>query len=424
MKTNIKYEKIFEIPVLTFKEYAKENGIFFDEGDGGIYLNKDINLGEEESRAERKDGGIKISASTEKGMHIALAKLLGKIKKSDDGIEIDAFEGVNPDMHYRALSVDLARQIHPVKYIFKYIDTCYLSCATHLQLHFTDNESFTLPMKAYPKLSTEGKTYTYEEIQSICDYAESRGIELIPEVDLPGHTKQFCDKYPELFGTLNILPADEEVFAAIKTIYSEVCDMFKNSPWIHIGGDEAQIERWNECEKTRAYMKKNGIKDVNEMYGEYIRIATEIIFELGRTPVVWEGFSKEYNDRISKDVIVICWEYLYQRAEDLAASGFTLINASWVPLYIVTARKEWYWKTEDIKNNWDPWTWRNWWNKSLAYPDGAKIDRDKSNVIGAQICAWGDGLRNLVNWESGVKEELCRIQEKLPVLCEKLINLD
>jgi len=389
MKTYIKYDKVFEIPALTFKEYAEKNGIAFEEGDGGIYLKQDINLGEEESKAERKNGGFEISASTEKGMHIALAKLLSKIKKTADGIETEDFEGVNPDMHYRGLCVDLARQIHPAEYIYKYIDTCYLNCATHLQLHFTDDESFTLPMKAFPKLSTEGKTYTYEEIQGICEYAESRGIILIPEVDLPGHTMQFCKKYPELFGTLNILPADEEVFDAIKVIFGEVCDMFKNSPWIHIGGDEAKIDNWNECEKTRAYMKKNGIKDVHEMYGEYIRIATEIIFDLGRTPVVWEGFSKEYNDRISKDVIVICWEYLYQTAEDLAASGFTIINASWKPLYIVVAKDEWYFEAELITKNWDPWTWDNWWDETLSY--GAnEIDRETSNVIGGQICAWGN----------------------------------
>ncbi len=70
--------------------------------------------------------------------------------------------------------------------------------------------------------------------------------------------------------------------------------MFPHSPWIHIGGDEAETGEWEKCPITQAYMKKKGIETVGELYAEYVRTAAEIVFELGCTPVVWEGFAKEF----------------------------------------------------------------------------------------------------------------------------------
>ena len=157
------------------------------------------------------------------------------------------------------------------------------------------------------------------------------------------------------------------------------------------------------------------------MYAEYIRIVTEMIFEMGKTPVVWEGFGKEHNDKISKDVIVMCWESYYQTAVDLAKSGFTLINCSWKPLYVIWRGR--HWSPEAIMA-WNPWRWEHWWEKSAAFPDGYEIPKDATTVLGGQLCSWGDFLREYDDWKTGAEEELELLEEKLPVLCNRLINLD
>ena len=405
-----------------FCAYAKDAfEIEWTEGSGGVELCFDGTCGGEEYRLRIAPEGVRVAASAEKGMHNGLADLLSRMERGGEGLaaEAAAFSD-RPDCSYRGLMVDLARQRHPLPYVLSYVDLCWKNRASHLQLHFTDSQSFTLPMKAYPKLSTEGRAYTREEIGILVDYAAARGITLVPEVDVPGHSHPFFAAYPELFGTAGVLPACDEVFDALETIFGEVAELFPNSPWIHIGGDEASIGAWENCPRTLAYMKKNGIADIHEMYAEYVRAVTEKIFALGRTPVVWEGFGKAYNDRIDKRTIVIAWESYYQPAYDLAASGFTLINCSWKPLYIVTPNT--HWSKEEIAAH-DPWKWDHWWEKSAAYPDGYRIDRSYP-VLGCQLCAWGDALAGMENWEDGIRQERDLIAERLPALTGKLWHLD
>lgn len=405
-----------------FAEYAEETlGFAWTAGEGGLRLMADDTMPTEGYTLETTADGVTLAAASEKGMHNGLADLLGRLEKDEDGLYLPEMQITEvPDCSYRGLMVDLARQWHPLPYILQYIDLCWKNRATHLQLHFTDSQSFTLPMRAFPNLSTEGRTYTREEIGIMVAYAEKRGIQLVPEVDVPGHTTQFFAKYPEIFGNTGVLPACEEVFDALRTIFAEVAEMFPHSPWIHLGGDEAAIGGWENCERTKAYMQAHGIENIHEMYAEYIRIVTEMIFALDRTPVVWEGFAKEYNDRIDRRTIIIAWESYYQPAYDLAAAGFTLINCSWKPLYIVTPNT--HWTPEEIYAL-DPWRWDHWWEKSVAYPDGYTIDRS-CPVLGEQICAWGDQIAGWENWEDGIRQEYALVTERLPAMCRKLWKLN
>lgn len=417
---HIAFDAAFSDAAETFCAYADVRlGLSFAYGAGGLSLLRDAELAPEGYRLEVRAEGVNAYASTLKGMHHAMSALLQLLAAYPDALPLATIED-EPDCSYRGLMVDLARQKHPLPYLLRYVDLCYDNRASHLQLHFTDDQSFTLPLDCYPLLCTEGRTYTKEEIARLVEYAYKRGVELVPEVDVPGHTVQFCKKYPELFGTVNVLPADEAVFEALRRIFAELCAMFPHSQMIHIGGDEAAIGNWDGCARTQAYMKAHGIASRDEMYAEYIRIVTDDVLALGRTPVVWEGFAKEFNDRISRDVIVIAWESYYQPAYDLAASGFTLINCSWKPLYIVTPST--HWTPEEIMD-WNPWTWRHWWEKSAAYPDGFSIEMESSNVLGGQLCAWGDIIAGWEDYEKGVCEELALIEERLPALCQRTWNL-
>lgn len=409
-------------PVNAFKQYAKEKtGIAFIAGKDGIRLHMDSAMPAEGYHILVTETGADLYASTAVGMHHGLAALLRDLTATDGKLTLPTMDiTTSPACAYRGLMVDLARQKHPLSYVLQYIDLCWQNRASHLQLHFTDDQSFTLPLNCYPNLGTEGRTYTKEEIATINEYAAKRGVILVPEVDIPGHTSQFFAKYPEVFGTAGVLPACDTVFEALRTIFAEVKAMFPHSPWIHIGGDEAAIGNWENCPRTKEYMQTHHITDLEEMYAEYIRITTEMILDLGCTPVVWEGFRKEYNDRISRDVIIIAWESYYQPAYDLAEAGFTLINCSWKPLYIVTPNTHW---TPDEIGTWHPHNWQHWWEKSVAYPNGYTIDK-KYPVLGGQLCAWGDGLVSYTDIDKACREELALVSERLPALCERTWNVN
>ena len=104
-----------------------------------------------------------------------------------------------PDCSYRGMMVDLARNWHDFTYLISYVDMCYYYKISVLHLHFTDDQSYTLPSKRFPKLSTKGRSYTPEQIEALNQYAEARGIQLMPEIDVPGHCISFQKEYPDIF---------------------------------------------------------------------------------------------------------------------------------------------------------------------------------------------------------------------------------
>ena len=374
--------------------------------DGGYFL------------AVTKTGAV-LSAADVPGINHALATLYQLLERRDGGFFVPLVTVADePDSLWRGFMIDLARQWHPVSYIYDYIDLCWQYKMSILQLHFTDDQSFTLPSKAFPKLSTPGRTYTEEEIAALRAYARDRGVILVPELDAPGHSKQFNDIYPEIFGGNGILCAEEKTFAALDVLYGELCDLFPDTPYVHIGGDEARIKHWLDCDGCRAWQEANGLKDEKEMYSEYVHRLTEMILSRGKTPVVWEGFPKEGNERIDKRTLVFSWENYYQPATDLAAGGFTLINAAWKPNYIVAPVTSW--TPEEILDC-DIYTFRHWWVKSVAFEKEIRLP-ETTPVIGGQLCAWGDRLVEMDPID-GAEQEFALVRRRLPAVAEKTWNV-
>ena len=211
--------------------------------------------------------------------------------------------------------------------------------------------------------------------------------------------------YPDLFGTVNekevaettaqtgtvsgIMRAEEDVFIAIKTAFEEVASIFYYSPWIHIGGDEARIDQWKNCEASMKYCYEHKLSDEHELYGHCVSRCCQMILDLNRIPVVWEGFNESTNYMIPKETIVLSWESYYQTAPTLLRDGFKIINASWQPLYIVTPQR--MWETEKILN-WEKNRWEHWWKKSLATKSPI-VTEDSSWILGGQLCVWGDRMQ-------------------------------
>ena len=287
-----------------------------------------------------------------------------------------------PPCSFRALSLDVARRWHPVDYLYRYVDLLALCGMNRFVIHFTDDESYTLPCRAFPELPTDGRHYTEKELSALDEYAASRGVMLIPEIDMPGHSAQFQTKYPDIFGKCGIMEATEEVFGALGKIYREAAELFPNSEYIHIGGDEAVLGRWQDSERTAEYMKKNGISDIVKLYGHYVgRVAKDII-SIGNTPIIWEGFGKEANGEVPREAFIASFENHYQTARELVDAGFTVINASWRPFYCVAPWQKW--SAREILDA-DRFTFDHWWDKSAAFDRGVTVP-DTAPVVGAMYC--------------------------------------
>ncbi len=400
----------------------KVHGLSLQDGEGGIVLVKEEGIPAGGYRLDCGDTALTIRSSDLEGINRGLGTVLqGMQPAQQEGCLL--FPDVSlqdaPDSSHRGLLVDVARQWHPLSYLYDYVDLCYLYKINRLQLHFTDEQSYTLPSDSYPLLPTENRHYTKEEIQGLVEYAHQRGVMLVPEIEVPGHSGQFLAKYPDVFGTMGILCCEEKVFEALDKIFGELCELFPYSDYIHIGGDEAAIANWARCPGCRQYLKEHDLKGTDGLYVEFVDRVTRIILEKGRTPIVWEGFPEEGNDKISKDVIVIGWESYYQSPVSLLEAGFQVINASWQPLYIVTPGTSW---SQEHILGWNIHKWEHWWENSMAYPDGIQVD-SSANVIGGQLCAWGDVLSTYEDYEKGCQEEFALIRERIPALSERTWNV-
>ena len=249
-----------------------------------------------------------------------------------------------------------------------------------------------------PELPTCDRHYSYSDIQEIRDYAQQRGIVLIPEIEMPGHAIPLNATYPDVFmdstpdGYLAqrgrtptvICAGSSRCFDALTKLIDEVLAMFPDSPYIHLGGDEAAIEIWEHCEVCQAYMAEKGLSSVKELYSEFTARITDYVLEKGRIPIVWEGFPREAAHRISKKVLVMAWECYYNQPEDLLEDGFSIINCAWKPLYLCPGTTDWTYR--DILR-WNVGNMQNFSPKSRATHNPVNLPPHEK-LLGAQLCAW------------------------------------
>ncbi len=401
-------------------------GCPFQKAEGGITLAYDASLAPKSYRLDSREG-LLLSASDEEGLFYGLASVLQAIDQKDGQFTAEkALVEDYPDKDYRSLMVDLSREWHPADKIFRYIDVCFFLKVKYLHLHFIDDQRYSLPSKVFPEISTKGEHYTFEEIAAFRAYANDRGITLIPEFEAPGHAGSLNKNYPDVFANTisgsaaelvteeglvitakNLVCAgSEKAMDGIRALLTEICEMFPETPYIHIGGDEANIKAWNDCSVCRDYMAQNGIEDEYELYSDFIGRVAQMVLDLGRTPIVWEGFPKKGAERVPKETIVCAWESHYHMAYELLEEGFPIINGSWQPLYIVPGGRL-RWGIPEIMN-WGVYDWEHWWEHSEATLNPIHL-APTDQVLGAQLSSW----------ECTYEQEINFIMENLAALSER-----
>ena len=418
-KTLIDYSK--RIHGAEFTEVGTDAGVLFTHVDG---LNK------EAYTLEIRAGKITVTASDEAGALNAVATIIQLAEAAEGGLELEECTIADePDCEFRAVMVDLARVWHEPKYIYEYIDMCRFFKIRYLQLHFTDSQLYTLPSKAYPKLSTPGKSYTEAEIKSFIEYARLRGVSLIPEIEAPGHCGILQAAYPKVFGSDGIICQGAESFAAMETIFAELCELFEGSEYIHIGGDEATISLWLNCPKClKTYRdqypdfdKMTKDEKLAVMFAGFVNRMADVVFAHGMTPAVWEGFPEAANQYVSKDILVYSWENYYQTTPSLLKGGFNIVNASWIPMYIVTPATHW---TKQEIYDWSIYRWQAI-HPGSPYNNSPLVIEPNDQVKGGMLLAWGDNIiARYKNPDDGIRREQRLIEERVPFLAYNTWNPD
>lgn len=252
---------------------------------------------------------------------------LSQILAQSDGAVTDAEIEDRPYCGYRGLMLDSARYFIPADDVRKIADLCVMHKLNAIHMHLTDDQGWRLESDAYPRLHRVGSRrshtnfgcrphegyYTKAEMRSILRYCAERNIEVMPEIDMPGHMRAALAAYPE-FGCFGrklpvathsgvkhdiLCAGKDEVYSFVFRVLDEVAELFRGyTRYIHIGGDEAPKMRWDICPACRRKAKEEGLKDSEQLQGFFMKKVAEHVCGLGFAPVVWnekcmEGFMPE-----------------------------------------------------------------------------------------------------------------------------------
>lgn len=276
-----------------------------ENGKGNISMSVDKNLNTDEHYVlEVGENQITLKGATPEAVFRGVTTL-GQLLLSDNNLnKIEGFKGVTiddePRFSYRALMLDPARHFLTVDEIKFFIDQMAKYKFNVLQLHLTDDQGWRIKLDNYPQLSSE-QAYSKEDIQDLINYAADKYIEIVPEIDIPGHTSAFLAVYPEL-GCKNkqgeeiivgktdnrmLCASNEEVYDIFGNIIAEVTSMFPSS-YIHLGGDEAAIKyNWAQCESCLALMNELGYTDPSRLMIPFFDKMLGFVRENGKKPILW-----------------------------------------------------------------------------------------------------------------------------------------
>ena len=247
-----------------------------------------------------------------------------------------------PRFKYRGMMLDVSRHFMPKEFIKKFIDIMSIHKMNKFHWHLTDDHGWRIEIKQYPKLTEIGSMrdgtlighsrfagknpkfdniphggfYTQEEIKDIIKYAEERFIEIIPEIDMPGHTASLIASYPEL-GTLKektevkkiwgvqdeILIPTENTFNFLDNLFREIADIFPSS-YVHVGGDEARKKQWIESEEVQKLMEKLEIEDEDSLQTYFIGRVQKILNNYEKKIIGWDEIIE---GGLVNDATVMSW---------------------------------------------------------------------------------------------------------------------
>lgn len=226
-----------------------------------------------------------------------------------------------PRFAYRGMMLDVARTWIGVDGVKRYIDLLSYHGINKLHLHLSDDEGWRIEIRSHPELTEiggfrggdspvrpvygkwdekYGGFYTQDEMRGLIRYAAVRNIEIIPEIDLPGHSRNIASVHPEI--RCNYPPdtlstngydyrsawcvAREENYALLADILGELCTLFP-SEYIHVGGDEVDMTQWKRCPDCQALMRQRGMADPHQLEDLFMQRMAAILGANGKRPAVW-----------------------------------------------------------------------------------------------------------------------------------------
>ena len=264
--------------------------------------------------------GVVIQSLSNEGLFYGIQTLLQLAEQNKGNLE-----GVSitdePRFPYRGIMIDVSRHFRSKEFIKKQIRLLSAFKINRLHLHLTDAAGWRLEIDKYPRLTefaawrrqaswkdwgkegqlycaqsdpeASGGFYTKEDIREILEYARLHCVTVVPEIEMPSHSEEVLAAYPELscsgkaYKHADFCVGNEKTFEFLENVLSEVIELFP-SQYIHIGGDEAGKASWKTCPLCQARMKREGLKDVDELQSYLIHRIERFLNAKGRSLLGWD----------------------------------------------------------------------------------------------------------------------------------------
>jgi len=364
--------------------------------------------GEDESYSlDVSSSGAKLHAANPLGTLHGLQTFLQLIAIEPDGFSVPALHIEDrPRFPWRGLMIDSGRHFIPLDVIKHNLDGMEAVKMNVFHWHLSENQGFRAESRKFPKLheqGSDGQFYTQEEIRDVVEFARDRGIRVVPEFDMPGHSTAWFVGYPELasgtgpyaiehlWGVFDpaMDPTDEKTYKFLNEFIGEMARLFPDQ-FFHIGGDEVNGKEWGANSKIQAFMKAHHIKNNAELQAYFSGRVQDLVNKHKKTPVGWD---EVLVPGVPKTIVIQSW----RGVDSLAAAaklGYRgiLSNGYYLDLGWSAARHY----------AMDP----------LGGPAATLTPEQKQLILGGESCIWSEYV-NAENIDSRIWPRNAAIAERL-----------
>jgi len=381
--------------------------------------------------------GIVIKAKSPAGAFYAAQSLRQMFRNSASGQKTGSFDvrimtiKDKPKYAWRGFHMDVSRHFFTKEYILEMIDWLAYYKFNKLQLHLTDDQGWRIQIDQFPLLTeigawrsfnsmdstcmelaksdinftidkrfikeVNGETiyggfYTKQDIREIVAYASARYIDIIPEIDMPGHMSAAIRAYPELscvdsagWGTefsFPICPCNPNVMDFSYKVWDEIIELFPSTT-VHIGCDEVEKATWAASPECQAFMKENGMSDLNEIQNYFVKKMQEHLQSKGKTVIAWDDV---IDGNIDNKLTMMYWRaWVTDSPERSAANGNSIILTPWSHFYLSSPSND-----ENLQNLFK-------YNATELFPASVL-----NKVKGMQGCVWTEEIPSEAIFEKHV----------------------
>lgn len=346
---------------------------------------------------------IEIHASSEKGIINGLTSLY---LLTDEQGEVPCCHIEDwPRMEHRGLLLDCARHFFTAEEVMKIIEGISLAKINVLHWHLSDDQGWRIESKKYPLLQeVSGEFYTQDQIKNVVEFASYRNVEIIPEIDLPGHTSAILAAYPQyscrgnnvrlaesggIYRTI-LCAGKETVYQFLDELLTEVSSLFP-SPMFHVGGDEAPKNEWTACSDCQKKMQELHINSLDDLQGYFTSRVEDILKRNGKTIICWNDTLKA--KIIPNNLEIQYWNIQYAaEMRDFVKKG-KLIYSDMFELYL-----DYPYSMIPMKRVYE------------CIPSVKGVDLEQS-LIGMEACLWSEHLTNDESLENRIFPRICALAE-------------